>query len=64
MNLTKKQIEIIRSCTPAKLKGKQLSISRTLGYCTPYGANWSYNAGFVEYKGQYVLVVTEFGTII
>lgn len=64
MNLSKKQIDIIRSCTPAKLKGKQLSLCKTLGYCTPYGANWSYEAGFIEYKGQYVLVVKQFGAII
>lgn len=30
----------------------------------PYGANWSYIAGFVQYKGQWALVVTMFGTVI
>lgn len=38
-------------------------IYTTLGYYQKYGANWSYVAGYVLYKNQYVLVVTVFGTI-
>lgn len=63
MNLTKKQIEIIVGKTPKELKGKQMLIYTTLGYYQKYGANWSYVAGYVLYKNQYVLVVTVFGTI-
>lgn len=64
MNLTKKQIELIRRYTPASLKGKQYSVWSTLGYYTPSGANWSFTAGFVKYNGVYILVVTRFGEII
>ena len=64
MNLTKKQIEIIRANTPKKLVGKQISIYSTLGYYQPYGANWCYEAGYVEYKGLMVLVVRQFGQIV
>lgn len=39
MNLTRKQIELIRRYTPASLRGKQYSIWSTLGYYTPSGAN-------------------------
>ena len=64
MNLTKKQIDIIIKHTPPALKGKSMSLYSTLGYCTPSYANWSYCAGFVEYKGIKVLVVTRFGQIM
>ena len=61
MKLTKKQIDIIRSQTPAELKGKQTTISMMLGYYMPSGANWSWQAGWT-YDGQ--LVVTRFGEIM
>ena len=41
-----------------------MSIYVTLGYFTPYNANWSYIAGYVYYKNSYILVVTRFGEII
>ena len=63
MNLTKKQIDIIIKNTPKALKGKQMSIWTTLGYYRPSQANWSYHAGYVEYKKQMILVVTVFGEI-
>ena len=64
MNLTKKQIDIIRRYTPSELKGKYLNISTTLGYFRPVSANWSCICGYVYYKGVPVLVVTRFGEII
>lgn len=64
MNLTKKQIDIIREKTPKELKGKQMSIWTTLGYYRPTNANWAYVAGYVQYKKSFVLVVTVFGEII
>lgn len=64
MNLSKKQIDIIRSKTPKVLKGKQMTIYQTLGYFTPSYANWSYIAGYVYYKKNYVLVATRFGEIL
>ncbi len=64
MNLTKKQIDIIREKTPKELKGKQMSIWTTLGYHRPVNANWSYVAGYVQYKKSFVLVVTLFGEIL
>ena len=64
MNLTKKQIDIIRKYTPKSLKGKSLSLWSTLGYFMPSGANWSYHAGYVKYSGHYVLVVTCFGQVV
>lgn len=60
MNLTKKQIDIIIKKTKKSLKGKQFSIMTTLGYFMPYGANWSYHAGWT-YDGD--LVVTVFGQV-
>lgn len=64
MNLTKKQIDIIIKHTPAALKGKSVSFYATLGAHTPSSANWSYWAGYVEYKGVMVLVVTRFGQVM
>lgn len=64
MNLTKKQIDIIRELTPKKLIGKQISSYRTLGYYRPYSANWAYEACWVEYKGTLYLVVRQFGQIV
>ncbi len=64
MNLTKKQIDIIVEKTPKALKGKYMSLYTTFGYFRPYGANWSYCAGFVQYKGQWILVVTVFGEVL
>ncbi len=64
MSLTKKQIDIIRKNTPEKLKGKQMSLEQTLGYYRPYSANWSYCAGYVEYKGVMILIVTVFGKVM
>lgn len=61
MKLTKKQIDMIRQHTPENLKGKQVTISHTLGYFQPYEANWSYVAGWT-YDG--LLVVTRFGEIM
>lgn len=63
MNMTKKQIEIVKGKTPSELKGKQLSIVTTLGYYRPYGANWAYVCGYVFYRGNFILVVTLFGEI-
>lgn len=60
MNLTKKQIDLIIEATKKSLKGKQISIYKTLGYFSPYGANWSYHAGWT-YNGD--LVVTVFGQV-
>lgn len=60
MKLTKKQIDIIIRHTKKSLKGKYASISTTLGYYTPSGANWSYVAGWT-YDGY--LVVTVFGQV-
>lgn len=64
MNLTKKQIDLIRRLTPRELKGKSVSFYATLGYFIPSGANWSYRAGFIEYKKCFILVVTQFGSIV
>ncbi len=64
MNLTKKQIEIIKNHTPKELRGKSLSLWDFLGYFTPAGANWSYRVGYVQYKKIYVLVVTRFGQVL
>ena len=61
MNLTKKQIELIRENTPEELKGYYVSIKTTLGYFQPSGANWRWVAGWT-YEGQ--LVVTRFGEIM
>lgn len=40
-----------------------MSLYTTLGYYRPSYANWSYCAGYVQYKKQMVLVVTVFGEI-
>lgn len=64
MNLTKKQIDIISRYTPKELKGKSLSLWEVIGYFVPAGANWSYKAGYVKFKGLYIPVVTMFGKII
>lgn len=61
MNLTKKQIELIRENTPEELKGYHASIKTTLGYFQPAGANWCWVADWT-YEGQ--LVVTRFGEIM
>lgn len=61
MKLTKKQIEAIRENTRKKLKGTHQNIATDFGYFTPYGANWSYCAGWT-YGGD--LVVTRFGIVI
>ena len=63
MNLTMKQIRIIIEHTPKELKGKQSSLYVTLGYYTRLGANWSYCAGLIKYKGLFIPVVTVFGEI-
>jgi len=63
MKLTKKQIKIIIESTPKELKGYHLSFERSLGYHMPYGANWSYQAGYVRYKDSLSLVVKVFGQI-
>lgn len=59
--LTKKQIDLIRSHTPADLKGKQMTISQTLGYFQPCEANWAYLAGWTH-DGN--LIVTRFGEVM
>lgn len=41
-----------------------MSIWTTLGYHRPVNANWSYVAGYVQYKKSFVLVVTLFGEIV
>lgn len=64
MNLTKKQIDLIRKYTPKELKGKSVSLWEVFGYFTPAGANWSYRVGFIDYKGRYVIVVTQFGQVV
>ena len=64
MNLTKKQIEIIRENTPQELKGSQQSIMVTLGYYQPKNANWCYDAGYIEFKGCEILIVTRFGQVM
>lgn len=67
MNLTKKQIDIIRSCTPKELRGKAVgssSLSVILGYYHPSMANWSYVAGYIQHKGKLVLVVLQFGQVV
>lgn len=61
MNLTKKQIEIIRKNTKPELKGTHQSLKETLGYFQKCGTNWSYIAGYT-YDGD--LVVTQFGEVI
>ena len=61
MKLTKKQIETIRANTREELKGYHQALRQTLGYFTPYGANWSFCAGWT-YEGD--LVVTRFGEVI
>ena len=61
MNLTKKQIEIIKEQTKKELKGKQKSICVTLGFFTPTNANWSYCAGW-DFEGN--LIVTRFGEVM
>ena len=60
MNLTKKQIEIIKKQTKPELKGRDASIAVLLGTYTKSGANWSYLVGWT-YEGD--LVVTVFGEI-
>lgn len=66
MKLTRKQIEVIRENTPQELKGRQTTISQSLGYFQPSGANWSYCAGWarLEANKPMVLVVTRFGEIM
>ena len=64
MNLTKKQIDIIRKYTPKSLKGKQVSLYTTLGYFRPTYANWSYCAGFIKVGNRFQLVATRFGEIM
>lgn len=65
MKLTKKQIDIIRANTPDTLKGRQDFLTLAdFGYYQPYGANWSYQAGFINYNGIRILVVKRFGEII
>ncbi len=63
MNLTKKQIDVIVEKTPKSLKGKSMSLYSVLGYFRPYGANWSYCAGYVKHNGFWVVVVTVFGQV-
>lgn len=63
--LTKKQIDIIRECTPAELKGSQkYPTVRSFGYFMPSMANWAYCADYVEYNGVLILVVKRFGEIL
>jgi len=63
MNLSKKQIDIIIENTPKELKGKHRSFDSDLGHYMKYGANWSYQAGYVSHNNNQVLVVKVFGLI-
>ena len=69
MKLTKKQIEIIRQNTPAEIVGKQrASICAQylgeFGYYQPSWANWAYIAEYIQFNGQPLLIVTQFGEIM
>ena len=69
MKLTKKQIEIIRQNTPAEIVGKQrASICAQylgeFGYYQPNGVNWAYIAEYIQFNGQPLLIVTQFGEIM
>ena len=66
MKLTKKQIEIIKENTPKALKGQQIGSMSIdyLGYYQKASANWRYIAGFTDYNGVKVLVVTVFGEVL
>lgn len=65
MKLTKKQIEIIRENTPKELKGVNTAYTfQDFGYYQPSQANWSYQVGYIKYKGVPILVVKQFGQII
>jgi hypothetical protein len=63
MKLTKRQIDTIIENTPQGLKGCHTAFECDFGYFMPYGANWSYHAGYVRYNGSLALVVKVFGVI-
>ena len=64
MKLTRKQIELIKEHTPQELKGRQdFRIVVDFGRYQPSNANWSYKAGYINYNGLMLLVVTRFGEI-
>ena len=60
MKLTKKQLKVIASQTPADMIGKQVSICDSLGYYSRPDWNWGYRAGFTS---DGVPVVTCFGDV-
>lgn len=64
MNMTLKQVEIVRKKTPKCLVGKELYLDCVLGYASPSSANWCYHIGYITYKGLPILVVTQFGKVI
>lgn len=66
MKLTKKQIDLIITNTPAELHGQSVGSCAgvELGYNQPTGANWAYHAQYIDYNGVPVLVVTRFGHIM
>ncbi|MCL2228855.1 MAG: hypothetical protein FWC00_03435 [Firmicutes bacterium] len=63
MKLSKRQINAIVESTPQALKGGHASFESDFGYFMPCNANWSYQAGYVRYNGNLVLVVKVFGAI-
>lgn len=66
MKLTKKQIDLIISHTPAELHGKPVTgwTGCELGYYMPAGANWAYHAQYIDHNGAPILVVIQFGHIV
>ena len=63
MKLTKKQIDVIIENTPPELSGSAERKYIELGACWKRGANWSYQAGYILYKGQPLLIVTVSGLV-
>ena len=63
MKLSKKQITTIIENTPSELKGTHAPFESEFGWFMRYGANWSYQAGYITHKGGLVLVVRVFGVI-
>ena len=65
MKIKMREIKLIMANTPNEIKGRQdLYTVEDYGYFTPANANWSYRAGWVEYNGNKILVVKQFGEIV
>ena len=63
--ITKWQVDAIRKHTPSELVGSQAYPTEyDFGYYMPMGANWSYQAVYIEYQDRPLLVVKRFGQIM